>query len=289
MLLNQYDSAYHYYQGAVALAHQLKNEFYERYILKQLHLHARLTGHPEQVKAYLRKVVDAYKTDFYNKACLFKEEGNKDSASFYFLKATKDPRISTRAMAFQNLSQLYRKEHPALAFVYVDSFQIYKDSFYALRQTDKIEQLTAQHLQQMSRQNPEEWRAMRQEIVGIETQTLIGQFQQTAWQKRINAIQKGNGKPFSEKEQEVFQKETLALFDEFVKRLQAEHPKITEADVLFCLLSLMDYPTGLIASCIGCKENALRTRKHRLKEKLSKCTFELFFHSVMNQQDTEAM
>ena len=353
MLLNRYDSAYHYYQGAIALARQLKKESYERYILKQLHLHARLTGHSEQAKAYLRKVVDAYKNDFYNKACLFKEEGNKDSASFYFLKATKDPRISTRAMAFQNLSQLYRKEHPDLAFVYVDSFQIYKDSFYALRQTDKIEQLTAQHLQQMNlqkaeadrrenaiylwggigimlllcgigiffyvrhkerrylllekqlvttqlaaikeyvaeqnRQKSEEWEAVHQEIAAIETQTLIGQFLQTAWQKRINAIQKGNGKPFSKKEQEAFRKETLALFEEPVKRLQAEYPPIAEADALFCLLSLMDYPTSLIASCTGRKENALRICKHRLKEKLSKETFGFFFHSSINQQDTEEM
>ena len=351
MMLNQYDSAYRYYQKALLLTRQLKNKSYERYILNQLHLHAHLTGNQEQAKAYLLKVVDAYGNDYYNKAWLFKEEGNTDSASFYFLKATKDPRISTRAMAFQNLSQLYRKEHPAFAFVYVDSFQIYKDSFYALRQTDKIEKLTAQYLQQMNRQkaeadrrenaiylwggigitfllcsigiflfvqhkkrrylllekqlvtnqlaaikeyvvkqnrqNPEEWRAIHQEIAAIETQTLIGQFQETPWQKRIHAIQKGNGKPFSKKEQEIFQKETLALFDELVKRLRAEHPKITETDLLFCLLSLMNYPTNLIALCIGCKENALRTRKHRLKEKLSKEVFGLFFHSAINQQDTE--
>ena len=353
MMLNQYDSAYHYYQEALPLTRQLKNKYYERYIINQLHLHAHLTGHPEQAKAYLRKVVDAYSGDSYNKAWFFKEEGNKDSASFYFLKATKDPRISTRAMAFQNLSQLHRKEHPDLAFVYVDSFQIYKDSFYALRQTDKIEQLTAQHLQQMNlqkaeadrrenaiylwggigitlllcgiviffyiqhkkrrylllekqlvtnqlaaikeyvaeqnRQKSEEWEAVRQEIAAIEMQTLVGQFQQTAWQKRIDAIRKGNGKPFSKKEQEAFRKETLALFDGPVKRLQAEHPSITEADVLFCLLSLMDYPTSLIASCTGRKENALRICKHRLKEKLSKCTFGIFFHSSINQQDIEVM
>ena len=351
MMLNQYDSAYRYYQKALPLARQLKNKSYERYILNQLHLHAHLTGNQEQAQTYLQKVVDAYDSDFYNKAWLFKEEGNKDSASFYFLKATKDPRISARAMAFYNLFQLNRKEHPDLACIYVDSFHVYKDSLDALRQADKIEKLTAQYLQQMNRQkaeadqrenaiylwggigitlllcgtgvfffvqrkkhrylllekqlvanrlaaikeyvaeqnrrNPEEWGAMHQEIAAIEAQTLIGQFQETVWQKRINAIQKGNGKPFSKKEQEAFQKETLALFDEFVKRLQAEYPKITEADLLFCLLSLMDYPTGLIASCIGCKENALRTRKHRLKEKLSKEAFGFFFHSAMNQQDTE--
>ena len=351
MMLNRYDSAYRYYQEALPLTRQLKNKSYERYILNQLHLYAHLTGNQEQAQTYLQKVVDAYEDDFYNKAWLFKEEGNKDSASFYFLKVTKNPQISARAMAFQNLSQLYRKEHPALAFVYADSFQIYKDSFYALRQTDKIERLTAAYRQEIDRQkeeadrrenaiclwggigitlllcgigvfffvqrkkrrylllekqlvanrlaaikeyvaeqnrrNPEEWGAMHQEIAAIEMQTLIGQFQETAWQKRIDAMQKGNGKPFSKKEQEAFRKETLALFDELVKRLRAEHPKITDDDVLFCLLSLMDYPTSLIALCIECKENALRTRKHRLKEKLSKYTFGFFFHSTINQKDTE--
>lgn len=350
MMLNRYDSAYHYYQEALPLTRKLNNKYYERYILNQLHLHAHLIGNQEQAKAYLQKVVDAYDGDFYNKAWLFKKEGNKDSASFYFLKATKNPQIITRAMSFYHLFQLHRKAHPDLACVYVDSFHLYKDSLYALRQTDRIEQLTAQHLQQMNlqkaeadrrenaiylwggisimlllcgigiffyvqhkkrrylllekqlvttqlaaikeyvaeqnRQNPEEWEAVRQEIAAIEMQTLIGQFQQTAWQKRINAIQKGNGKPFSKKEQEAFQKETLALFDEPVKRLQVEYPQITEADLLFCLLSFMDYPTSLIASCTGRKENALRTCKHRLKEKLSKYTFGFFFHFTNNQQDT---
>ena len=89
MMLNQYDSAYRYYQKALPLARQLKNKSYERYILNQLHLHAHLTGNQEQAQTYLQKVVDAYDSDFYNKAWLFKEEGNKDSASFYFLKATK--------------------------------------------------------------------------------------------------------------------------------------------------------------------------------------------------------
>lgn len=349
MLLNQYDSAYHYYQGAIVLARQLKNESYERYILRQLNLHARLTGNQVQAQWYAEELRAT--TDPYLKAESFQELGNTDSASFYFLKATKDPQIITRTMAFYNLSQLHRKEHPALAFVYVDSFHIYKDSLYALRQTDKIGRLTEQYLQQMSRQkaeanrrentiylcvgifitlllcgigiflfikhrerrylllekqlvtdrlaaikeyvaeqnrrNPEEWKTMHQEIAAIETQTLIGQFQETVWQKRINAIQKGNGKPFSKKEQAVFQKEILALFDELVKRLQAEHPQITKDDLLFCLLSLMNYPTSLIAACIGCKETTLRTRKHRLKEKLSKETFGLFFHSSINQQDTE--
>ena len=349
MLLNRYDSAYHYYQGAIVLARQLKNESYERYILRQLNLHARLTGNQVQAQWYAEELRAT--TDPYLKAESFQELGNTDSASFYFLKATKDPQISTRAMAFQNLSQLYRKAHPDLAFVYADSFQIYKDSFYALRQTDKIERLTAAYRQEIdlqkeeadrrenaiylwggigitlllcgtgvfffvqrkkrrylllekqlvanrlaaikeyvaeqNRRNPEEWSAMYQEIAAIEMQTLIGQFQQTAWQKRIHAIQKGNGKPFSKKEQEAFQKETLALFDEPVKRLQVEYPQITEADLLFCLLSFMDYPTSLIASCTGRKENALRTCKHRLKEKLSKEIFGFFFHFTNNQQDTE--
>ena len=350
MLLNRYDSAYHYYQEAISFARQLENESYERYIIRQLCLHARLTGNRQQAKAYLQEIVDTYGNDFYNKAVLFKEEGNADSASFYFLKATKNSQIITRAMSFYHLFQLHRKAHPDWACDYVDSFHIYKDSLYALRQTDKIERLTAAYRQEVDRQkeeadrrenaiclwggigitlllcgtgvfffvqrkkrrylllekqlvanrlaaikeyvaeqnrrNPEEWSAMYQEIAAIEMQTLIGQFQQTAWQKRIHAIQKGNGKPFSKKEQEAFQKETLALFDELVKRLKAEHPQITKNDLLFCLLSLMNYPTSLIISCIGCKENTLRTRKHRLKEKLSKETFGYFFHDAINQEDT---
>lgn len=350
MLLNRYDSAYHYYQEAISFARQLENESYERYIIRQLCLHARLTGNRQQAKAYLQEIVDTYGNDFYNKAVLFKEEGNADSASFYFLKATKNSQIITRAMSFYHLFQLHRKAHPDWACDYVDSFHIYKDSLYALRQTDKIERLTAAYRQEVDRQkeeadrrenaiclwggigitlllcgtgvfffvqrkkrrylllekqlvanrlaaikeyvaeqnrrNPEEWSAMHQEIAAIEAQTLIGQFQETVWQKRINAIQKGNGKPFSKKEQEAFQKETLALFDELVKRLKAEHPQITKNDLLFCLLSLMNYPTSLIISCIGCKENTLRTRKHRLKEKLSKETFGYFFHDAINQEDT---
>ncbi|OUP27251.1 hypothetical protein B5F25_19250, partial [Bacteroides sp. An19] len=243
MLLNRYDSAYHYYQEAISFARQLENESYERYIIRQLCLHARLTGNRQQAKAYLQEIVDTYGNDFYNKAVLFKEEGNADSASFYFLKATKNSQIITRAMSFYHLFQLHRKAHPDWACVYVDSFHIYKDSLYALRQTDKIERLTAAYRQEVDRQkeeadrrenaiylwggigitlllcgivifffiqhkkrrylllekqlvanrlaaikeyvaeqnrrNPEAWKTMRQEIAAKETQTLIGQFQET--------------------------------------------------------------------------------------------------------------
>ena len=164
-----------------------------------------------------------------------------------------------------------------------------------------------EYVAEQNRQKSEEWEAVRQEIAAIETQTLVGQFQQTAWQKRIDAIRKGNGKPFSKKEQEAFRKETLALFDGPVKRLQAEHPstrlvrRTREAAASGTPLNHRSrravlpafphglYPTSLIASCTGRKENALRICKHRLKEKLSKCTFGIFFHSSINQQDTEVM
>ena len=73
MLLNRYDSAYHYYQEAISFARQLENKSYERYIIRQLCLHARLTGNRQQAKVYLQEIVDTYGNDFYNKAVLFKE------------------------------------------------------------------------------------------------------------------------------------------------------------------------------------------------------------------------
>ena len=347
MMLNQYDSAYHYYQGAITLARQLKKKSYERYILRQLHLHARFTGNQEQANAYLRKIVNAYEDDFYNKAWLFKEEGNKDSASFYFLKATRDPRISARTMAFYNLFQLHRKERPDLACAYVDSFHIYKDSLYALRQTDKIEKLTAQYLQQMNRQKaeadrrenaiylwggigitlllcviviilfvkhrerrylllekqlaaskleslkeyvaiqakqaPDKWEHFYHQVEQIEIRELIQKFQATVWHKRINALQREDALPFSPKERKLLTKDITTIFSLYVTQLQTEIPNIKSIDIVFCLLSLMGYGLSTIASCLGTNEHNLSTHKYRLKQKLEKRTFDIFFGNAVNQ------
>ena len=347
MMLNRYDSAYHYYQGAITLARQLKKKSYERYILNQLHLYAHLTGNQEQAQTYLQKVVDAYDGDFYNKAWLFKEKGNKDSASFYFLKATKDPRISARTMAFYNLFQLQRKAHPDLACIYVDSFHIYKDSLYALRQTDKIEKLTAQYLQQMNQQKaeadrrenaiylwggigitlllsgigiflfikqrerrylllekqliaskleslkehvaiqakqaPDEWEHFYRQIEQAEISELIQKFQETVWYKRINALQREDALPFSPKERKLLTKDITTIFSLYVTQLQTEMPNIKSMDIVFCLLSLMGYGLSTIASCLGTNEHNLSTHKYRLKQKLEKRTFDIFFGDAVNQ------
>ena len=349
MMLNQYDSAYHYYQGAITLARQLKNKSYERYILEQLHLHARLTGNQKQAQWYAEEI--RITTDPYLKAELFQELENTDSASFYFLKATKDPRISARAMAFYNLFQLHRKSRPDLACIYVDSFHIYKDSLYALRQTDKIEKLTAQYLQQMNQQKaeadrrenaiylwggigitlllcviviilfvkhrerrylllekqltaskleslkeyvaiqakqaPDKWEHFYRQIEQIEIRELIQKFQATVWHKRINALQREDALPFSPKERKLLTKDITTIFSLYVTQLQTEIPNIKSVDIMFCLLSLMGYRLSAIASCLGKKEHNLSMHKYRLKQKLEKRTFAIFFENTVNQNDKE--
>ena len=43
MLLNRYDSAYHYYQEAISFARQLENKSYERYIIRLIANRLKLT------------------------------------------------------------------------------------------------------------------------------------------------------------------------------------------------------------------------------------------------------
>lgn len=68
-------------------------------------------------------------------------------------------------------------------------------------------------------------------------------------------------------------------FSESVENLLAENVKLRQEDIVYCLLSSMHYSNRVIAVCLGITEAALRTRKTRLKDKISKAMLELFFLS----------
>lgn len=61
----------------------------------------------------------------------------------------------------------------------------------------------------------------------------------------------------------------LECFADFIVDLRIDAGKMTMEDIVTCLLSLMRMNNAAIASCIGCSDGAVRTRKTRLKSRIS--------------------
>ena len=134
-----------------------------------------------------------------------------------------------------------------------------------------------------AKQAPDEWEHFYRQIEQTEISELIQKFQATVWHKRINALQREDALPFSPKERKLLTKDITTIFSLYVTQLQAEIPNIKSMDIMFCLLSLMGYGLSTIASCLGTNEHNLSTHKYRLKQKLEKRTFDIFFGNTVNQ------
>ena len=80
------------------------------------------------------------------------------------------------------------------------------------------------------------------------------------------------------KQRAEIQEKMLECFSDFVIDLKNDGVKLNLDDISFCLFSLLAIDNKTISKCTGSSEGALRTRKSRLKSKLSSFMFRTIFH-----------
>lgn len=108
----------------------------------------------------------------------------------------------------------------------------------------------------------------------------LSNFTATGWLKRIQAIE---GKSDSNKDYLPISdrvKLRTALFEEFtdvIIDLKTSGEGINLDDIFLCLLSLLRTGNPTISQCMGVSENAVRTRKSRLKEKIAPAMYKFIF------------
>lgn len=97
-------------------------------------------------------------------------------------------------------------------------------------------------------------------------------FASTGWLKKIQALESAQTAQPEYLPQTDRTKLRRALFEEYtdvIVDIKASGDGINLDDISLCLLSLLKLGNRTISQCMGVSENAIRTRKSRLKDKLS--------------------
>lgn len=118
-----------------------------------------------------------------------------------------------------------------------------------------------------------------QAIISKRLQLCLTRFRNTGYHARLQKVE-------TEKNSETFlplktradiQEKLLESFSDFIIDLKNDGGKLNLEDIILCLLSLLNFNAKAISRCMGASEGALRTRKSRLKGKLSATMFQRVF------------
>lgn len=105
-------------------------------------------------------------------------------------------------------------------------------------------------------------------------------FQKTPYYKIIQELKQKRRieeKVFTSGERELLWDCIYQIFSDTMSDLKAQCPELTREDLLYCILYLLGYPNSIIIICTGTNTNALKSRKNRLKNKMSKELYLFFF------------
>ena len=84
-----------------------------------------------------------------------------------------------------------------------------------------------------------------------------------------NSKEKKNIKVMTEKEQAELKQVIFEIYGDHISQLQSQHPKLTEADLLYSCLASAGLSTFAIALCFGNTDTGIvAQRKRRLKLKM---------------------
>lgn len=123
-----------------------------------------------------------------------------------------------------------------------------------------------------------------QAIISKRLQLCLARFRNTGYYARLQKVE-------TEKNSETFlplktradiQEKLLESFSDFIIDLKNDGGKLNLEDIILCLLSLLNFNAKTISRCMGASEGALRTRKSRLKGKLSSTMFQRVFEESSN-------
>ncbi len=107
----------------------------------------------------------------------------------------------------------------------------------------------------------------------------IEQFRESKLQANLDKISvyfRNTGNYPSVKERESLQKRLIGCFADFIVDLKMTGVKLNMEDIITCIMSCLRESNTTIAACLGATETAIRTRKSRLRAKLSAEMLDLF-------------
>lgn len=119
-----------------------------------------------------------------------------------------------------------------------------------------------------------------QAIISNRIQLCTERFRNTGYYNRLQklSVDKNDEAFLPLKQRADIQEKVLECFSDFVIDLKNNGAKLNLEDITFCLFALLAIDNRTISKCMGVSEGALRTRKTRLKGKLSPLMFQIVFH-----------
>lgn len=108
----------------------------------------------------------------------------------------------------------------------------------------------------------------------------IQHYQETTYYQKILTLTKKakiEEKVFTAEEREELRELIFRIFAETMSDLKKQCPGLTPEDQLYCIFYILGYSNPVIFACTGTNGNALKTRKGRLKAKMSEKLYSFVF------------
>ena len=105
-------------------------------------------------------------------------------------------------------------------------------------------------------------------------------FAHTPWQSRVNQIEHSSMEELPLTERTGLHQALTDSFADVLIDLKTECPSLTSTDLLFIALTLLGCSIRTSAICTALSENALRTRKTRLKSKMNEDLYRMVFEQT---------
>ena len=105
-------------------------------------------------------------------------------------------------------------------------------------------------------------------------------FQKTSYYKTIQELKQKRRieeKVFTSGERGLLWDCIYQIFSDTMSYLKAQCPELTREDLLYCIFYLLGYSNSIIIICTGSNANALKSRKNRLKNKMTKELYSFIF------------
>ena len=105
-------------------------------------------------------------------------------------------------------------------------------------------------------------------------------FQKTSYYKTIQELKQKRRieeKVFTSGERALLWDCIYQIFSDTMSYLKAQCPELTREDLLYCIFYLLGYSNSIIIICAGSNANALKSRKNRLKNKMTKELYSFIF------------
>lgn len=278
------DSAFIYYQQTKLLADSLQTSAFKPLVYKNIAALYNERGEYEEANSYISEamrdieVEESLYSIYFLKGDIMNHLNKKDSALYYWNLAKYSFDIETKASAFDRLFEL-NKEQSALIYMWRDRCR--KNKYIALQK--QLNENRAEIMMLSESSAPiEEKSAELHDLKEKNLQICISLFEATEGYKKLNELK--NMKPGKRilKIQDYRERiigDIRESFLDVMNNLRENCRSLTNEDLFYCLLSLLHCPKDLLLGIMDASSDAIKARKHRIKDKMDTVLFDKVFGS----------